>query len=409
MAAPSTTARRRRQGLLAAPLLLWLAACMAGGLRSSAEPPPTPSSSSSPTARSAGKKERAGQNEPGPGPEAKYLPKGTCRSSACHGSLVDEFETLRHSHYVSDARYGEAAGCGVCHGPASEHVADPAHGRIHRFTSNTRQMAERVNAACIKCHQDTIRRPHYMATEHARSGMSCATCHEVHYDLHTPYLLRLPGLRGPSGAPLKGNLKLKIANSQLKIEGPAGEDSPAANAPKLEAEAKRRVPIPGWRTSFTREEDAITSDQAVNELCLSCHRREVTELRQLSHHPVMEGRVTCTDCHGAHHAEQSGRMLKRRTVSETCLQCHQNVRGPFVFEHEPVKVGGVSESCLECHRPHGSPNRDLTVMHSRGLCLQCHVDIPRAPSHPKTGGDCWQFGCHIAIHGSNRDFYFFAE
>jgi predicted CXXCH cytochrome family protein len=327
---------------------------------------------------------------------------------------MPEFQSLRHSHYVSDLRLKDAAGCEVCHGPASDHVADPDHRKIERFTVGTSAMARRVNEVCAKCHQETISRPHYLATEHARSGISCASCHEVHYDLHTPNMLRLPGVSGPAGQPeprtrTKGKAK---PQPEAPATAPAAagttpvEEPP--NRPKLERSAKTRVPIPGWRASISRMPELVTREQATNELCSSCHRRELTESRLFSHHPLFEGRVQCTDCHDPHRAER-GRMLKERTIEETCLRCHENLRGPFVYEHEPVKSGGVGESCLECHRPHGSPNRNLTVTFGRGLCVQCHSDIQRDPPHRGRTGDCWRSGCHAAIHGSNHSPQLFRE
>ena len=56
--------------------------------------------------------------------------------------------------------------------------------------------------------------------------------------------------------------------------------------------------------------------------------------------------------------------------SETCVKCHVEKRGPFVFEHPAVKV----EGCVTCHNPHGSTNRMLLVRREgRQLCLQCHT------------------------------------
>jgi predicted CXXCH cytochrome family protein len=351
-----------------------------------------------------------------------------CGGPNCHGAMMAEFNRLRHSHYVSDPKYGDAAGCEICHGPASDHVADRQRRHMFRFTVQSTVNARRVNEACMRCHQETIDRPHFLATEHARAGVSCASCHEVHYDLGTPSLLRYPGATGPAGQPQKAALgarrsalsPTKAPASRLteqpaptpaERQAPSAERGSAAtpNVPKLATLAKTRVPIPQWRSSFTREPSAVTEEQAVNELCASCHRREVTEHRQFSHHPVLEGRMRCTDCHDPHRSEQ-GRDFKRRTVEETCLQCHQEIRGPFVYEHEPVKaVGGVGDACLECHRPHGSPNRKLEVMFSRGLCVQCHVDIQQDPPHQARGGDCWRSNCHVAIHGSNQSPLFFRE
>ena len=41
--------------------------------------------------------------------------------------------------------------------------------------------------------------------------------------------------------------------------------------------------------------------------------------------------------------------LKAASVNEQCYTCHTEKRGPFLWEHAPVR-----ESCLNCHTPHGS-------------------------------------------------------
>ena len=90
-------------------------------------------------------------------------------------------------------------------------------------------------------------------------------------------------------------------------------------------------------------------------------------------------------------------------------------RGPFTFEHPPVRV----EGCETCHYPHGSTNtRLLRRPVTFTLCLQCHNGaggfgtrnngITRlSPTHnmldPKYQ-NCTT--CHVRIHGSNSDFYF---
>jgi len=367
-----------------------------------------------------------------PTPEAQLVGASFCSAPACHGAMLKDFSSLRHSHYVSNPKLGDAAGCETCHGPASDHLGDPEHRKIFRFSIQTRENARRINETCIKCHQETVRKPHYESLSHTREGVSCATCHEVHYDLGTPYLLRLPGKDGPAGRPLEER-KLKQllahARTERQIDGgtegqpppvvppaagaPAAPAPPAENRPTLEILAKTRVPIAAWRSSFTRDPHVVTKDQAVNEICGSCHRRELSEARGLSHHPLLEGRMGCTACHDPHRSEggrlTTGRMLSRSSVSETCLQCHQQLRGPFRFEHEPVKSGGIGESCMECHRPHGSPNRGMLVMPTRAVCLQCHVDIQRDPPHQSRTGSCWRANCHTAVHGSNHSREFFFE
>jgi predicted CXXCH cytochrome family protein len=414
--------------------LLALFLCVAGALKSPAANESAAPASRSPDAaaaspgadktdRSAGSRRTRQPDPDAPGPDAQYVGSGLCGAPACHGAMMADFRSLRHSHYLSDPKYKDAATCELCHGPASNHVADPQHRHIYRFSVQTPENTQRLNEACLQCHREVVDRPHFLATEHARAGVSCASCHEVHYPLDTTSMLRYPGVGGPAGQPERVRKQrvrqLSPAPTATPSPPAAGPSPPASatapparprlvNLPKLEELAKTRVPIPNWRSSFTREPGAVTNEQAVNELCASCHRRELTEFRQFSHHPLFEGRMKCTDCHDPHRAER-GRMLVRRTVEETCFQCHQHIRGPFAFEHEPVKTGGVGEACLECHRPHGSPNRRLHTLFSRGLCVQCHADIQHDPAHQARGGDCWRSGCHVAIHGSNHSPLFFVE
>jgi DmsE family decaheme c-type cytochrome len=122
--------------------------------------------------------------------------------------------------------------------------------------------------------------------------------------------------------------------------------------------------------------------------CFSCHGDKKAEFSLTSHHPVLEGRIECVDCHDSH--KPMGREMKRAI----CLPCHADVRGPFRFEHGAM-AGDLTDGCLDCHRPHGSPNDRLFKLSGRGLCLQCHGD---KVLH-FVGSTCWD--CHTAPMGSN--------
>ena len=72
-----------------------------------------------------------------------------------------------------------------------------------------------------------------------------------------------------------------------------------------------------------------------------------------THHRVPEGAMKCSDCHNPHGTSNRAELV--RNGSETCIQCHAEKRGPFVFEHPASKI----EGCIACHTPHGSINRML--------------------------------------------------
>ncbi len=102
---------------------------------------------------------------------------------------------------------------------------------------------------------------------------------------------------------------------------------------------------------------------------------------------------------------------RRVSVNETaCLNCHGDKRGPFPFEHAPVKM----ESCSVCHEPHGSSNPRMMVRHNVAqLCLECHTtSLAALGGSPPAFHDLRSArfrsctSCHSKIHGSfvSRDF-----
>ncbi len=159
-------------------------------------------------------------------------------------------------------------------------------------------------------------------------------------------------------------------------------------------------------TLHTGADPVLDKNQAV-EMCGSCHTKVRAELQLPSHHPIAEGKTVCTDCHNPHGGAGDA-ALREVTVNDNCLDCHQEKRGPFLWEHEPV-----SEDCTLCHRPHGSVHDRLLVTQGPALCQQCHS----AAFHPSLpyggenlpGGSASRYvvgknclNCHSQVHGSNH-------
>lgn len=146
-------------------------------------------------------------------------------------------------------------------------------------------------------------------------------------------------------------------------------------------------------------ESALLAKVSGPETCYQCHAEVRAETMKVSHHPVREGRMDCASCHNPHGSNRA--LLVKSTPNETCATCHAEKRGPFLWEHAPVR-----ESCVNCHTPHGSSNRNLLVRKETFLCLSCHsygghVNLPRYDrvSNPY-GSGC--VNCHITTHGSNH-------
>jgi len=88
--------------------------------------------------------------------------------------------------------------------------------------------------------------------------------------------------------------------------------------------------------------------------------------------------VKCSDCHDIHGTFGPNNLKSAADQSAICTKCHMDVRGPFVYEHAPVKA----EGCLGCHSPHGSQNARMLNMPSiNTLCNQCHSRVANATIH----------------------------
>lgn len=142
--------------------------------------------------------------------------------------------------------------------------------------------------------------------------------------------------------------------------------------------------------------------------CFQCHLDTHAEFSLPQHHPVLEGRMNCVQCHDPHGADimkpAGGLALAR--LNQSCASCHREQSKPFVFEHEALREG-----CIICHSPHGSVNAKMLTEPDNNLCLKCHAQVQGAPGQIFIGreehssklrlGGCWSAGCHTAVHGSN--------
>lgn len=149
-------------------------------------------------------------------------------------------------------------------------------------------------------------------------------------------------------------------------------------------------------------------------VCFGCHKEQRAQIKQISAHPLDAGKMACSDCHNPH-GSSGPKLLAKNTVVETCLTCHAEKRGPFLWEHQPV-----NEDCTNCHTPHGSNIAPLLKSRPPFLCDECHDGphnsqapygtavaglqgqgaVPGGnPNSNAVGRAC--MNCHVMIHGSN--------
>lgn len=275
---------------------------------------------------------------------------------ACHAPYVESYESTKHG------QKGNVRGpdCQTCHVNALEHAkagGGRGVGGILGF-NNKSIPAERKAAICLSCHEGNRHLAFWDSGKHKKNDVSCNNCHSLH---------------GTPGA-----------GASYALNKPNPSVSP-------------------YET---------TSRQLQYETCTSCHKQIRSQLLKPSHHPIIEGRIKCTDCHNPHGA-LSHAMVNSESVVQLCTSCHAEKRGPFIWEHPPVE-----ENCLTCHNPHGSNHNRLLVEKAPNLCQDCH-DASRHPGsvYDASGGfrpipptnttpntrliarGC--VNCHNNLHGSN--------
>jgi DmsE family decaheme c-type cytochrome len=136
------------------------------------------------------------------------------------------------------------------------------------------------------------------------------------------------------------------------------------------------------------------------DTCAQCHKNKRAEIWRTSHMPVREGKMTCGSCHNPHGTPNES-LLKQATVNDNCYQCHAEKRGPFLFEHAPVR-----ENCLNCHNAHGSVNDFMLKVSRPRACQQCHGTASGHPGNPRNPQSVYGLNrecqnCHSQVHGSN--------
>jgi DmsE family decaheme c-type cytochrome len=255
--------------------------------------------------------------------------------------------------------------CMACHTEAGEHLANTPHGSkaFARLSAQGCESCHGPAAAHTENPDDPALRPAMDKLSPAQLSKVCQSCHSGRQQMF--WHGSVHAKRGLSCASCHSIHSFKSADAQLK----------AANTV---------------------------------DACVSCHKDVRAEMWKTSHHPIREGKITCADCHNPH-GSTTPKMIRAASVNDLCYSCHADKRGPFLWEHAPVR-----ENCMTCHVPHGSNHIKLQRTSVPYLCQQCHsntrhpgtlydgttlADQSRASNREFNRG-CTD--CHAAVHGSNH-------
>ncbi|MDZ7637693.1 MAG: GSU2203 family decaheme c-type cytochrome [Bryobacterales bacterium] len=302
---------------------------------------------------------------------ATYVGSASC--TGCHRRITEQFGFTVHARIKGFETVGDGEYCESCHGPGSQHVS--SRGKKAFIKGFEGEAAIDNSRSCVQCHREG-KASEWRGSIHMMGGLSCSDCHTIHQARPTTTITSNQFIGGASRNPEK-----------LMIPG--------------------KTAAPPRHASLTKREP---------ELCLDCHKDIRAEINFSSHHPIIEGRMTCSSCHDVHGGQMSMLASNERS-NDMCYSCHPSLQGPFVFEH-----AAVEEGCASCHNPHGSVVNNMLRQNEPFLCLQCHEShfhvgrdgISTAVNLP-TGGSTNPFGsagfrkgfgtkctnCHTMVHGTD--------
>ena len=251
---------------------------------------------------------------------------------------------------------------------------------------------------CATCHEEVSKgfasNPHTkMALMHGSNGVTCENCHGAGSE-HVAGGGDVTKIFNPTKATTK-----QVDEKCMSCHAGAHPDFDRS------PHAKANVGCISCHSIHnSKEETLLKAPQPT--LCFQCHNDTKPQFNMAFHHPVNEGVVKCSDCHDVHGTFQADNLKATADKSMICTKCHTDVRGPFVYEHAPVKA----EGCLACHSPHGSQNaRMLNMPNINGLCNQCHSAVAQGTVHGQGQGSSDSVpctSCHTYIHGSNLNVAF---
>ncbi|MBI3651939.1 MAG: DmsE family decaheme c-type cytochrome [Acidobacteria bacterium] len=288
-------------------------------------------------------------------PGGQHFAQDDSACASCHEQIAQNLSKTVHgkakksaallgSHAAANVA---AVSCQNCHGDGAEHIANG--GDATKIKNPAKLNAFEASQNCMQCHSQTKTHSNWRGSKHETAGLSCLNCHSAH---HSPVS--------------------KLSESQL--------------------------------FDTTQAENKLLKQRTEADTCYQCHadvrKAQFQRSSHLFRNESREQQITCSSCHEAH-GGIGGKLMRTATANETCYQCHAEKRGPFLFEHSPVR-----ENCASCHKAHGSNNPSLLAAKSPMLCQQCHIQgrhqtVPGVPNSAFTlSRGC--VNCHSQIHGSNH-------
>ncbi|HUW25024.1 MAG TPA: DmsE family decaheme c-type cytochrome [Gallionella sp.] len=258
---------------------------------------------------------------------------------ACAGCHVTENKNFGHTLHAKVFRKNpknqmEKQVCEACHGPGSNHVANPTDKKaLISFTKGWGTPLAKMNEKCLTCH-DGGNRINWQGSMHQSKKLACSDCH---------------------------NPMAKFSNNGLLKKGSITETCQTCHQQqRAEFRRKSHMPVPEGKMTCTdchnphgSGNPRLLKGETVNDTCYTCHAEKRGPFL-FEHAPVREN---CLNCH-LPHGSVNDKLLKMSRPN-LCTTCHGGAGAMGTTFRHPLTAGPDSRlggrSCQNCHAQiHGS-------------------------------------------------------
>jgi len=268
----------------------------------------------------------------------------------CHGESSEFpatpiFDTPHAARLDADAPFAQLQ-CETCHGPSEAHARAERHGEFVEpalvFGMKSPNSAGQQNKVCIGCHENHGRLG-WFGSRHEASGVSCASCHQVHRP------------------------RDRVFDSLAQQEACfTCHEKRRADTFKASSHPLRfgEMSCSSCHDPHNGSNDFLLQESSVNETCYTCHAEKRGPFLW-EHAPASENCALCHRPHGSNHQE-----LLTKLPPLLCQQCHSAAGHPDVA-YGVDDIGNnfsnrflLSRACLNCHsQVHGSNHPSGATLH----------------------------------------------
>lgn len=282
----------------------------------------------------------------------------------CHTKLGETVSKAKFKHNPVEK------GCQTCHLP-------------HASSKGPALLVQDINALCTGCHKTD--RPNF-SKQHMNypvANTRCTACHDPHGS-DKPRLL-YNTIHAPVANKMcnqcheEGSLKTKKSGAETcrgchndmfnrtfdknRIHGPLMSKESCLNCHDPHAgKQKGLLKLP------------------MLQLCASCHSDTINRLNKSvsQHEPVKNG--DCTMCHDPH-SSNTIFMAQKENEIDLCGTCHDwstHSSHPIGDKFKDPRNKNLTMSCRSCHRTHGTEFKKMLIAPTvTELCVQCHEQFKR--------------------------------